>query len=121
MPFVATGLHVETQRKIAALQKAARTIGARLILTSGFRDLKTQANLIASGRAITPALPGHSTHNYGLAFDAVVEPAHLTDAVGRLAPSVGLEWGGKFARQDPVHYQIVYSRDWVRWVAQNNL
>lgn len=115
------GLHPETHEKIAALQKAAGRIGARLILTSGFRDLAKQAELIRTGQAITPALPGHSTHNYGLAFDAVVEPLHLTLAVGALAPSVGLEWGGRFPRKDPVHYQIVYSRDWVRWVKENML
>jgi len=121
MPFVAVGLHPETRQKIVALQRAARGIGARLILTSGFRDLKKQAELMRTGRAITPARPGASTHNYGLAFDAVVEPRSLQEAVGALAPSVGLEWGGRFHRPDPVHFQIVYSRDWQRWVAENRL
>ncbi|SRR5713101_3585981 len=121
MAFVAIGLHPETREKIVALQRAAREIGARLILTSGFRDIKKQADLVRTGRAITPARPGASTHNYGLAFDAVVEPAALTEAVGRLAPLVGLEWGGRFRHPDPVHYQIVYSSDWQRWVRENNL
>jgi hypothetical protein len=115
MAFVAIGLQPETRGAISALERAAAAAGFRMILTSGFRDKAKQLELVRSGRAITPALPGRSTHNYGLAFDAVA-PGHQEE-LGQLAERLGLFWGGRFRTPDPVHFQLVTFADWA-WAIQ---
>ena len=50
------------------------------------------------------APPGHSAHEYGWAFDMVVEPFNLQHAVGQ---AWGKLWGGKWGgSRDPVHFEL---------------
>lgn len=56
---------------------------------------------------------GTSLHNYGCARDLKVTryPASFSRSqalsrLGALAPSCGLQWGGKFSRVDPPHFQL---------------
>jgi hypothetical protein len=50
------------------------------------------------------APPGHSAHEYGWAFDLIVEPFNLQSAVGRAWESL---WGGKWGgHKDPVHFEL---------------
>ena len=110
MAFVAMGLHQWTRQGISLLQDAARQRGIHTTLTSGFRSNSDQARLIASGKGITPAAPGRSTHNYGFAFDIVTtDPSRQTE-LGLLGEQLGLTWGGRF--RDPVHFQIVTTSWW---------
>ena len=115
MAFKSMGLDPVTSKGIELLKVAARKRGLTFILTSGFRSFTEQAELIRSGRAITPAAPGRSTHNYGYAFDAVV-PQGLNSpqqrALGQIGEALGLSWGGRF--RDPVHFQVVTPQDWAR-------
>lgn len=77
-----------------------------MTVTSTYRSTKNQRDLYlrwlaGDPRVITPALPGHSTHNYGLAFDAV-SPGRQSELIA-LARSIGLAT----IPSDPVHFQIV--------------
>ncbi len=50
------------------------------------------------------APPGHSAHEYGWAFDAVVSPVEYQVAVGRAWENL---WGGKWGgSKDPVHFEL---------------
>jgi len=50
------------------------------------------------------APPGHSAHEYGWAFDAVVSPVEYQVAVGKAWEQL---WGGKWGgSKDPVHFEL---------------
>lgn len=116
MAVVYTGLHPVTLRAIEILSVLARRNRMPFRVTSAFRDLRKQAELVRSGRAITPAAPGRSTHNYGLAFDAVSFGHQLE--LAELGTALGLVWGGP---TDPVHFQIVTQADWAAFLAAAGL
>lgn len=94
-------------------------------VTSTFRSSRLQAGLYDRWRVLrargytnreigerfgiwTPAPPGRSLHNYGLAFDMSGE---LLAELGRVWESVGGYWAGP---TDPVHFAIARSVDDLR-------
>jgi len=90
------------------LLAVARASGFGVRVTSGFRSMAEQQRLYdlrqAGSHPLPVAPPGRSFHNYGLAFDAVVEyPPGGQAALGRFWESLGGRWGGD---RDPVHFSI---------------
>lgn len=86
-----------------------REQGIKVIITSTYRDMESQAALYAQGRTapgkiVTNAKAGQSFHNYRLAFDfcpvidgkAVWNDTALFTRCGEIAESVGLEWAGRW-------------------------
>ena len=102
----------------ALVQKAvANKIHVRVI--SGCRSYAEQDALYAQGRdkpgrKVTNARGGHSTHNFGIAFDIGVFSGnrYLGDspkyrAVGALGMDMGLEWGGNWTSiVDQSHFEL---------------
>ncbi len=85
----------------------------------GTRTYEEQAALYAKGRTapgpkVTNAQPGHSWHNFGVAWDFVVFDAAgqplwespLMDRCGEIGEALGLEWGGRWKFQDTPHLQL---------------
>lgn len=86
----------------------------------GLRDADTTAQLIAwRDQAVAAGEPsyrvapyGHSYHDYGGAFDVVIDQATddrdpLYDTLGALAPQAGLRWGGTFPPpSDRPHFEL---------------
>lgn len=81
--------------------------GIEVLITSTYRDMESQAALYAKGRTapgprVTNARPGHSFHNWRVAFDfvpivngkAVWDDDHLWAQCGMIGEDCGLEWGG---------------------------
>jgi len=101
--------------------------GHKVLVYSTLRTWEEQRELYARGRTkpgprVTNAPPGHSWHNWGLAFDivlldprsrAVWDPrANLDndalldyDEIGTIAQRIGLEWGKRFSSWDLGHFQ----------------
>lgn len=102
----------------ALVQKAAANkIHIRII--SGYRSYAEQNALYAQGRSkpgreVTNARGGHSTHNFGIAFDIGVFSGrrYLGDspkyrAVGALGMDMGLDWGGNWTSiVDQSHFEL---------------
>jgi len=92
------------------LERLARRSGITFTVTSRFRSISKQIELFRrfkAGKSRFPvAVPGLSTHNYGVSFDAVSNDAA---ALGRLAPEAGLVWAGP---RDRIHFQFASQRDW---------
>lgn len=100
-------------------------VGIDVLVTSTFRDHESQAELYAQGRTkpgkiVTNAKPGESFHNWKVAFDVVPmrfgkcvwgtkgEDGKLWERIGKLGESVGLEWGGSWAKfKDFPHFQFL--------------
>ncbi len=94
--------------------------GINVKIISGNRTYAEQAALYAKGRSapgpkVTNSPPGYSWHNFGVAWDFVVFDANdqplwespLMERCGRIAESLGLEWGGSWnGFQDIPHIQI---------------
>ncbi|MBB1059536.1 M15 family metallopeptidase [Lysobacter spongiae] len=102
-----------------ALYFKARSLGITLEIISGLRSFEEQDRLYAQGRStpgtkVTGARGGHSTHNFGIAFDIGIfsgnrylpdSPAY--QAVGALGIDLGLEWGGNWKTLvDRSHFQL---------------
>lgn len=94
------------------LLEVGRYYDSRLVVTSGFRDSKKQAQLyerwVSGASAIPAAPPGRSLHNYGLAFDLArlgVDPFEdpLLQWLGSLWSQLGGVYGGV---TDPVHFGV---------------
>lgn len=83
-------------------------------ITSTYRSRAEQSRLRRRYEAgLQPyfvALPGHSAHEYGLAFDLVVTPLSALAAAGELWESWGGRWGGRgrHGHPDPVHFEYPY-------------
>jgi peptidoglycan L-alanyl-D-glutamate endopeptidase CwlK len=112
-------LHPVVQPYARALYFAAREHAITMHVISGLRTYEEQAALYARGRTtrgpkVTNARPGHSNHNFGLAFDVGVfeGDAYLGDspkykALGVLGTDLGLEWGGNWRSiVDQPHFQL---------------
>lgn len=94
--------------------------GINVKIITGTRTYQEQAELYAKGRTapgpkVTNAAAGYSWHNFGVGWDFVVFDADgqpqwespLMEKCGRIAESLGLEWGGHWTSfQDTPHIQI---------------
>jgi hypothetical protein len=90
-----------------ALSGVVSQAGGILTLTSTIRSFKEQSYLYdryTKGLSALPANPpGHSAHEWGLAFDAIVAPG---DWIWDVA-SVWKDWGGTHGgKRDPVHFEL---------------
>ena len=108
----------DTQAKAKAFIAGCLLEGIEVLITSTYRDRESQASLYAQGRSkpgaiVTKAGPGHSMHQYRLAFDfvpikdgkALWGDSHLWQICGDVANRAGLEWGGTWKFQDKPHCQ----------------
>jgi peptidoglycan L-alanyl-D-glutamate endopeptidase CwlK len=93
--------------KAHAFIAACEAAGIDVLITSTYRDNESQAAIFAKGRTapgpkVTNAAPGHSMHNYRVAFDfvpivdgkAIWNDDHLWAQCGMIGETIGLEWGG---------------------------
>ena len=96
------------------LVRVAEYNGLRVQITSVFRSNEKQQILyqrylrcrVNSRTCIPAAPPGRSQHNYGRAFDLVVNGDYRgssQEALGRFWQSMGGVWGGS---RDPVHFGV---------------
>ena len=108
----------ETRDKAKALIAGCLLEGIDIIVTSTFRDAESQAALYAQGRTtpgrkVTKAKPGHSFHNWRVAFDvvpivngkAVWNDLKVWQRIGAVGELAGLEWGGSWEFTDMPHFQ----------------
>jgi len=118
------------EQKIASLICSARNsfnglineiekAGYNVIVTSGTRSIEDQKKLIKTGGAVTPAKPGKSLHNHGVAIDINLKKGSQTwkkntarqewldTGIPKLAKDLGFRWGGDFSNNyDPVHFDM---------------
>lgn len=90
------------------LVSVAKYANARPLVTSTFRTFATQSRLYAAfqaGQSKYPvAAPGTSAHEFGYAFDVVVDNDSDLDDLGKVWESWGGVWGGHYG--DPVHFEF---------------
>ncbi|MGA0846564.1 MAG: M15 family metallopeptidase [Luteolibacter sp.] len=98
-----------------------RAEGIHVKVISGHRSFEEQADLYAKGRTkagqkVTNAKPGHSWHNFGVAWDFVVfddadQPlwnSPFMTRCGEIGEALGLEWGGRWKKlKDTPHLQLM--------------
>jgi hypothetical protein len=88
------------------LDAAVRRSGLQGRFTSTLRTSAEQTRLyrrFVAGQSQFPAVPpGASAHEYGLAFDYVVQPFSIQNDVGALCRS----WGGGWSPTDAVHFEL---------------
>lgn len=106
--------HTEAAPLFRGWFRALELEGISYRVTSTRRSLERQAQLYAewrAGRSRYPvALPGRSTHNYGLAADVVIGAGDLRRAV-----VLGREWGLRwFGPSDAVHWDPFGPAEWRR-------
>ena len=124
-------IDVRSAANIATLRKDAQAkarewllkcldAGINVKIITGLRTYQEQVALYAQGRTapgpkVTNAPAGYSWHNFGVGWDFVVfdadgEPqweSPLMEKCGRIAESLGLEWGGHWTGfQDTPHIQL---------------
>jgi hypothetical protein len=96
----------------AAMNELQQWLGSQrviLTITSTVRSGRDQDFLWKRFKAgnsggLPAAPPGHSAHEYGWAFDAVVSPVEYQVAVGKAWEQL---WGGKWGgSKDPVHFEL---------------
>ena len=94
--------------------------GINVKIITGLRTYQEQDELYAQGRTapgrkVTNAPAGYSWHNFGVAWDFVVFDADgqpqwespLMETCGRIAESLGHEWGGRWtSHQDTPHVTV---------------
>lgn len=89
-----------------ALYALAAQYGLGPRITSTYRSVAEQQYLYdryKRGESTLPAAaPGRSLHNYGHAFDLVVNTPEAQAWLGAVWKSWGGRWGGDFS--DPVHF-----------------
>jgi peptidoglycan LD-endopeptidase CwlK len=117
-------VHPTLKAKAIELIKRAYTQGIYVLITQGYRSIEEQNELYAQGRTkpgkiVTNARGGYSYHNFGLAFDIVIQNADgslcwsVADkrwkTVGAIGKSLGLEWGGDWRKfPDYPHFQLTF-------------
>jgi peptidoglycan L-alanyl-D-glutamate endopeptidase CwlK len=113
-------LRPEAQMKAREWLLNCLEAGINVKIITGTRTYQEQAALYAKGRTapgpkVTNAPPGYSWHNFGVGWDFVVFDANdqplwespLMERCGRIAESLGLEWGGSWKSfQDIPHVQV---------------
>jgi peptidoglycan LD-endopeptidase CwlK len=118
------GVHPTVREKAIELVKRAHAKGINVLITQGLRTIAEQNELYAQGRTkpgkvVTNARGGYSYHNFGLAFDIVIQNADGSlcwntgdkrwQTVGALGKSLGLEWGGGWRKfPDYPHFQLTF-------------
>lgn len=101
----------ELAQRVHAMEAALAQRGIRVRVTSAKRSTAQQERLYAA-RGSNPypvARPGTSKHELGLAVDLVpvgAQNSSLFAAMGEEGERAGLRWGGRFARRDPVHFEL---------------
>lgn len=119
-----TNVHPTVREKAIELIKRAYAQGIYVLITQGYRSIAEQNELYAQGRTkpgkiVTNARGGYSYHNFGLAFDIVIQNADgslcwsVADkrwkTVGAIGKSLGLEWGGDWRDfPDYPHFQLTF-------------
>lgn len=111
-------LHPKVKLLAQAFVAECDHAGIDVIVTSTYRDKPSQDALYAQGRTakgskVTNAMGGFSYHNWRVAFDfvpvvngkATWNNTDLWFKCGRIAESVGLEWGGRWKFKDMPHCQ----------------
>ncbi|MBS0497972.1 MAG: M15 family metallopeptidase [Proteobacteria bacterium] len=106
-------------REFMAAVQAADLDGHIVKIISGTRTYAEQAEIFAqgrtkSGRIVTKAGPGHSNHNFGIAWDIGIfkngdylDESSIYEDVGKIGKQIGLEWGGDWSSiVDLPHYQM---------------
>ena len=113
-------LRPDAQQKAREWLLKCLEAGINVKIIAGTRTYKEQDALYAQGRStpgpkVTNAPAGYSWHNFGVGWDFVVfdstgQPqweSPLMEKCGRIAESLGLEWGGHWTNfQDTPHIQI---------------
>lgn len=114
--------------KVEKLLGDAKKVGLDILIYCCYRSIDEQAQLYAlgrtvQGRIVTNAPPGHSAHNYGLAFDGVPliqgRPAWEDHEhwliYGQIAQDVGLEWAGspEYPFHEQPHIQMPHWRQYI--------
>jgi peptidoglycan LD-endopeptidase CwlK len=119
-----TNVHPTLKAKAIELIKRAHAQGIYVLITQGYRSIAEQNELYAQGRTkpgkvVTNARGGYSYHNFGLAFDIVIQNTDgslcwsVADTrwktVGAIGKSLGLEWGGDWRKfPDYPHFQLTF-------------
>jgi|SRR6516225_7305693 len=89
-----------------ALVQVASDAGISPRITSTIRTAREQSYLykrwISGASALPAAPPGHSAHEYGWAFDMIVEPMDYLPELGK----IWHEWGGTYGGKDYVHFEL---------------
>lgn len=89
-----------------ALDGAVRESGLQGRFTSTLRTSAEQTRLyrrfLAGASQFPAAPPGASAHEYGLAFDYVVQPYDVQPQLGALWRS----WGGGWSQSDAIHFEL---------------
>jgi peptidoglycan L-alanyl-D-glutamate endopeptidase CwlK len=116
-------LHPKAQAKAREFMAQAvplmEQLGAIVKIISGNRTYAEQDALYAQGRTkpgriVTNARAGYSNHNWGTAWDVGVfkdgkylDESPLYKSLGKIGQSLGLEWGGAWARiVDEPHFEV---------------
>jgi len=93
------------------MYRAFNDAGWPLIVVSGRRSEATQRGLIQAGATTAT----RSYHLSGLAFDVGLQgftlrtlPREYWQVIGEYGEALGLRWGGRFSRYDPVHFDAGY-------------
>ncbi len=116
MPFRAVtgiGYIVTATLRTVQEQEAYFAQGRRVLeIVNNLRDKAGLAPIIENGNKIVTHTI-HSKHLEGKAFDiAMMQDGkiawsnYLFDKAGPVGESVGLEWGGKWAKKDRPHFQL---------------
>jgi hypothetical protein len=101
----------ELASRVRSMAGALAARGITIRVVSGLRSTAKQAALYAN-RFTSPlpvAKPGTSKHERGEAVDVAIvgkSSSKLWDVVGEEGERVGLRWGGRFNRPDPVHFEL---------------
>ncbi len=101
-----------------ALVNRAKSVGIKIVITSGTRTYAEQDALYEQGRSrpgqiVTSARGGFSSHNHKIAVDFTVfegaspkwEGPEYTK-VGKIAEALGLSWGGRWSNPDEPHVYL---------------
>jgi len=117
-------LHPKVAEVCREFMAACEAQDIDVIITSTYRDAKSQNALYAQGRTkpgriVTNAKAGQSWHNWRCAFDVVPlrngkpvwgtmgKDLELWNKVGAIGESVGLEWAGRWKRfREFPHFQF---------------
>ena len=112
-------LHPKVADLCRAFIDACGNAGIKVMITSTYRDSEFQNALYAKGRTapgaiVTKAKGGQSMHNFQIAWDFVPLDAKgkadwgnekAFEACGKIAQSLGIEWGGAWKFKDMPHCQ----------------